>query len=276
MRFERLSPHIGAEVSGLDLSGRIDKAALRQGLADHQLLVIRDQPINARQQLQLAEVFGEPIKDPHPKFGCVNGQEEVSLVINDAANPPDINVWHTDTTFLDPPAGTCVLHCVEMPKLGGNTIWASMFAAYDALSTAMKAFLEPLDAYHQLPLDGFPPDLIATVSGRPIAATHPVIRWVREAGRAALFVNRVYTQRIEGLTKAESKGVLEALFAITENADRHYRFAWQPGSTVIWDNRSTQHFAVADYFPERRVMHRIAVRGEPVIAYRDRGKQHAR
>lgn len=274
MKFVRLSPHLGANVIGLDLDKALDhddKVALRQALAEHQVLFIRDQPLDATQQVLLAEAFGTPIKDGHPKFGFVDGREEVSLIINDADNPPDINVWHTDVTFANPPAGTCVLHCVETPPGGGgNTIWASMLAAYDALSPQMKAFLEPLDGYHQLPLDGFPPELIATAMGRNIATTHPVIRWIPEAGRAALFVNRVYTQRIEGLTRAESRGVLDALFATAESPDLQYRFAWQAGSTAIWDNRSTQHYAVADYFPARRVMHRVAVKGEPVVPYRAR------
>ena len=276
MKFERLSPHLGASVIGLDLNtglGPDEKESLRQALAEHQVLFIRDQPLDAAQQVRLAEAFGTPIKDGHPKFGFVEGCEEVSLIINDADNPPDINVWHTDVTFANPPAGTCVLHCVETPPGGGgNTIWSSMMAAWDALSAPMKAFLEPLDAYHQLPLDGFPPKLIASAMGRNIATTHPVIRWVPEAGRAALFVNRVYTQRIEGLTRAESRGVLDALFAAAESPDLQYRFAWRAGSTAIWDNRSTQHFAVADYFPARRVMHRVAIQGEPVVPYRARSK----
>lgn len=279
MKLTRLSPNLGAEVAGIDLDAPIMPEvaeSLRKALAEHQVLFFRDQPLSAERQVALAEVFGTPLKDAHPKFGCVDGCGEVSLVINDADNPPDINVWHSDLTYLDPPAGACVLHCVECaPDGGGNTIWTSMFAAWDALSDAMKAFLLPLDAYHQLPLDGFPPELIATVVGKPIAVTHPVVRWIADAGRAALFVNRVYTQRIEGLPRAESRGVLSALFDVAESPDRQYRFAWQPGSTAIWDNRSTQHYAVADYFPARRVMHRVAVRGEPVQAYRNRGHQDA-
>lgn len=249
---------------------------MRKALAEHQLLFLRDQPLDAVQQLRLAEAFGKPIMGGHPKFGCVDGRDEVSLVINDGENPPDINVWHTDMTFLDPPAGACVLHCVETPQGGGgNTIWSSMYAAFDALSGPMRDLLEPLDAYHQLPLDGFPPEQIAKAVGRPIAADHPVLRWIPDAGRAALFVNRVYTQRINGLSREESRGVLNALFAIAESPDRQYRFAWRAGSTAIWDNRSTQHFAVADYFPARRVMHRVAVEGEPVVAYRERGNGNA-
>ena len=148
----------------------------------------------------------------------------------------------------------------------GDTIWASMFAAYDRLSEPMKRFLEPYEAYHQLPLDGRPPELLQTVLGKPIAARHPVIRWVPEAQRRALFVNRVYTQRIEGLKKEESDAVLQGLFAIAESPDHQYRHSWKVGDTAIWDNRSTQHFAVADYWPQRRVMHRVAVKGEAVMA----------
>ena len=270
MKLSCLSPHIGAEISGADLCAELDDETareLRQALCKHQMLVIRSQPLSADQQVKLARVFGEPMPDSHPKFGCVDGNCLVALVINDHDNPPDINVWHTDTTFKDPPAGVCVLHCVEIPPAGGNTIWASMTAAYEALSEPMKRFLEPLTAYHQLPLDGRPPELIATVMGKEIAATHPIIRWIPEIEKPSLFVNRIYTRRIEGLASAESEAVLQGLFAVCESPDHQVRLSWNAGDTVIWDNRSTQHYAVADYWPNTRVMHRVAVNGESVIPY---------
>lgn len=271
MKLTRLSPHIGAEVSELDLGASLDDETatqLRQVLCEHQVLVFRGQPLSADKQVELASVFGKPMLDSHPKFGCVDGNNAVALVINDRDNPPDINVWHTDTTFKDPPAGACVLHCVETPAGGGgNTIWASMTAAYDALSEPMKRFLEPLSAYHQLPLDGRPPELISTVMGKEISASHPIVRWLPETGKPSLFVNRVYTQRINGLAAAESQALLQGLFAIAESPDHQVRLSWNAGDTVIWDNRSTQHYAVADYWPMRRVMHRVAVQGEGVIPY---------
>lgn len=279
MKVTALGAHLGAEIEGFDLSSQIgEKLAgkLRQILAENQVIFLRDQKLTAAQHLNLARVFGEPMPDSHPKFGCVDGMREVALVVNDQDNPPDINVWHTDTTFKDPPAGTCVLHCVETPASGkGDTIWSSMFAAYDSLSDPMKRFLEPLDAYHQLPLDGRPPELLQTVLGKSIAAVHPIIRWVPAAARRALFVNRVYTQRIEGLSKVESDALLEGLFAIAECPDHQYRHSWRVGDTAIWDNRSTQHFAVADYWPQRRVMHRVAVQGEAVYAARKAGELQA-
>ncbi|MCP5183568.1 MAG: TauD/TfdA family dioxygenase [Pseudomonadales bacterium] len=272
MNVRPVTPTLGAEVQGLDLTATLsdDTAAeLRALLARHQVLFFRSQPLDAPTQLALAHVFGEPMPDPHPKFGCVAGLPAVSLIVNDADNPPDINVWHTDTTYRDPPAGTCVLHCVQTPPDGGgNTLWSSMYAAWEALSPGMRTLLEPLTAWHQLPLDGYPPELIATVIDKPIVARHPVVRWVEEAGRPALFVNRVYTHHIEGLSRIESRAILAALFEIAESPDRSVRFAWNAGDTAIWDNRCTQHFAVADYQGARRVMHRVAVTGEPVVAYR--------
>lgn len=270
MKVTPLGAHLGAEIDGVDLTSPIGEdlaRELRHVLAEKQVIFLRDQALDAKQQLRLARIFGEPMADAHPKFGCVEGIDEVSLVVNDRDNPPDINVWHTDTTFKDPPAGTCVLHCFEKPEDGmGDTIWASMFAAYDRLSDPMKRFLEPLRAYHQLPLDGRPPELLQTVLGKAISATHPVIRWVPDARRHALFVNRVYTQRIEGLAQLESDALLQGLFAIAESPDLQYRHRWRVGDTAIWDNRSTQHYAVADYWPQRRVMHRVAVVGETVVA----------
>jgi taurine dioxygenase len=212
--------------------------------------------------LGLARIFGEPIRNPHPKFGALPEFPEVSVVVNDAANPPDINVWHTDTTFMQVPAGVCVLQCQECPPEGGDTLWASMYAAHDALSPGLRAWLATLQAEHRLPLDTVSPALVRSLGEREIAALHPLVRWIPETGRRSLFVNRVYTKRIAGLHRTESSGLLSMLFDLAESPDFQVRLRWQPGDIAIWDNRITQHFATADYYPARRVMHRIALRGE--------------
>lgn len=266
MRITPMGAHLGALVEGVDLGAPIAEEAaarIRHALAQYQVIFFRDQQLAAKDQLKLARIFGEPLADSHPKFGCVDGLSEVSLIVNDRDHPPDINVWHSDGSFHDPSAGASVLHCVEKPSDGaGDTLWASMFAAYDKLSQPMKGFLEPLRAYHQLPLDGRPAEQIRAALGKSISATHPVVRLIPEVGRRALFVNRVYTRRIEGLHEEESAALLNGLFSIAESPDHQYRHSWRVGDTAIWDSRSTQHFAVADYWPQRRVMHRVAVAGQ--------------
>ena len=265
MQLDPLSPSIGAVISGLDSSGLREVAvvsALRTALARHGVLFLRGMPGGSAELLDLARVFGAPIEGAHPKFGAVEGFPQIAVARNDAANPPDINVWHSDTTFRALPAGVCVLKCIECPPLGGDTIWSSMYAAHDALSPGMQSFLAGLDAEHRLPLDTVPPELARAASGGEIAAVHPLLRWIPETQRACLFVNRVYTRRIIGLHRLESRGLLEMLFDLAESPDFQVRFRWEKDSVAIWDNRITQHFAVADYHPSVRVMHRIALLGE--------------
>ena len=272
MRIEKLSASLGAEVHDLDiaedLSGN-EASTLKRALSEHGVLFMRDQDINSDALTSLARVFGEPVLNSHPKFGAVDGYPEIAVVTNDAENPPDINVWHSDTTFMQVPAGVCVLRCVELPAVGGDTLWSSMYSAYDALSPGMQDYLLTLDADHRLPMDNVPVELLRDIGEREVQAVHPVVRWIPEQERPSLFVNRVYTKRIIGLHRLESDGLLNLLFELAESPDFQVRFRWEKHSIAIWDNRMTQHFAVADYFPERRVMHRIALRGDSPIAARD-------
>ena len=264
MHIERVSPALGARVSGLDIEhpGEAECSALRAALPLHGVLFLHAPAGRPRALLDLARIFGEPLCNSHPKFGALSDHPEVSVVVNDAANPPDINVWHTDTTFMQLPAGVCVLQCQECPPEGGDTLWASMYAAHDALAPGLREWLATLQAEHRLPLDTVSPDLVRSLGEREIAALHPVVRWIPETGCRSLFVNRVYTKRIPGLHRTESSGLLAMLFDLAESPDFQVRLRWQAGDIAIWDNRITQHFATADYYPARRVMHRIALRGE--------------
>jgi taurine dioxygenase len=269
MQIDRMSPHVGAVVSGFDcdkLADEATRAELQRGLHRHGVLFFRELGLAAAELRELACVFGRPIADSHPKFGALEGYPEIAIVTNDAHNPPDINVWHTDTTFMRVPAGVCVLKCEECPSPGGDTLWSSMYAAYDALSPGMQRFLASLQAEHRLPLDTVAPERVRSVGDREISAVHPVVRWIPETGRPSLFVNRVYTKRVLGMHSIESRGLLEMLFELGESPDFQVRFSWRKDSIAIWDNRITQHFAVADYFPARRVMHRIALFGEAPLS----------
>jgi taurine dioxygenase len=260
----RLGPVLGAEIIGLDLSlpiGAGTAAALRSALGEHEVLFFRDQDLAPARHVELARVFGDPEVSSHPKFGVAEGHPEVAIVVNDAAHPPDINVWHTDMTFVDEPPAACVLYCVEPASLGGDTIWASMSAAWAALSAPLQAMLRGLTARHALRLDGIAPVAIAQLGDRQVSAVHPVVRLHPQSGRAALFVNSVYARRIEELPEEESRLLLSMLCELSVRPEFQVRFSWQRGSIAVWDNRCTQHYAVADYHPQRRIMHRVSVRG---------------
>lgn len=267
MKFEKITPHTGSMLSDIgdcSVLGSHEIQQIKDEVMRRHVVFIPKQNLSAASLLSFARHFGTPLAAPHPKFGNVDGIDEVSLVINDKDNPPDINVWHSDLSFLERPASFCLLLAQELPPSGGDTLWSSLTAAYDALSAPMKNFLKPLTAYHQLPLDGYPPLMIQSVLDKPIAAEHALIRHIPETDRLSLFINRVYTHHVTQLNRQESQGLLAGLFAHCESPDFQLRHTWQVGDLAIWDNRAALHFASADYFPHRRVMHRVAIDGLPV------------
>lgn len=265
----RLTSALGAEISGIDLRSPLDPATatgLRTALLQHEVLFFRDQPLTPAAHVALARAFGTPESSRHPKFAGVEGFPEISVVINDAERPPDIDVWHTDMTYLRQPPAATVLRCVECPATGGDTLWASLSSALRALSPALRQWLATLQARHALRLDGIPIDVIKSLDGSQLAAQHPVIRRHPESGTPCLFVNSVYTKRIEGIPETESRHLLAMLFEISQRPEHQVRFHWQPDCVAIWDNRCTQHYAVADYHPQRRVMHRVSIGGDIPVA----------
>jgi len=262
--YEKLTTRIGAKILGPWNAPEV-RSHLPGLLAEHGLLYLPGADLSAAEQLELAGVFGTPITDRHPLFGHAEDVPEVSVIINDRDNPPAINVWHSDLTYLQVPAGSCVLQCIEAPPKGGDTLWSSMTAAYEGLSEPMKHFISQLRAEHRLSLDSVPVSRAKQVINDPIVASHPVVRVIPETGERALFINRHYVHHIEGLSRVESRGVLAALCDLAESPDFQVRISWQAGDIVVWDNRQTQHFAVADYYPDQRKMHRIALVGEKPV-----------
>jgi taurine dioxygenase len=265
LRVRKLAPALGASIDGIDLSRPLDDASarlVREALYEHEVIFFRDQQLSPALQVALARLFGEPERTRHPKFDCVEGQPEVAIVINDDARPPDIDVWHTDMTFIEQPPAACVLYCIECPASGGDTLWASLSSAYRALTPSLQTLLQNYSARHALRLDDIPMQQIQKLGDRVISASHPVIRRHPASGRLCLFVNSVYTRSIDGLAEPESRHLLAMLFEISQRPEHQARFHWTPGSVAIWDNRCTQHYAIADYFPQRRVMHRVAVVGD--------------
>ena len=268
MLVEPVTPTIGAEISGVDLNAKLDEAtldAIYQAVIDHLVVFFRDQALSPEAQIEFASNFGE-LAAPHPVYPHVPGYERVVLLENDGDRPPDTDDWHTDLTFQRKPPFLSVLFAKTVPECGGDTLWSNMYAAFDALSDEMQALVSRLNAVHdmgafrndylgeELDVDAMTSGLATTGSAvHPMAPRHPV------NGRRLLFVNRSFTQHVVGMLKSESDRLLQYLFSHLENVSFQVRFRWRQGSVALWDNRSTQHFAVADYLPGYRCMHRVIV-----------------
>ena len=261
---------LGAELSGVDLTLELSPKIfreLRRLLVEYEVVFFRDQDISPAQHRSLAASFG-PLQT-HPAYNTVEGFPEITILESTAENPSKIEAWHSDMTFREhPPLGT-VLRSKIIPAQGGDTLWASMTAAYDGLSTPMQNFLADLTAEHDLSY-GFKESL-AEPGGRERLAQavadnppviHPVIRTHPESGKKVIFVNSLFTTRILELNNRESEDVLKLLFEHVVTAEYSCRFRWAPNSIAIWDNRSTQHKPINDYFPAHRMLQRITIDGD--------------
>lgn len=267
-----LSIALGAQISGIDISQPLSpehRAAIEQALLEHQVLFFRDQPIDPAQQARFAGYFGD--LHIHPIYPNVPEQPQVLVLDTAVTDVRDNAVWHTDVTFLPTPALGAVLSAKLLPAFGGDTLWASGIAAYEALSAPLKRLLEGLTATHDFtrsfPLERFgntAEDLERWEQARrknpPLS--HPVIRTHPVSGRRSLFVNEGFTTRINELSESESEAILKLLFAHATRPEFTLRWRWQVNDVAFWDNRVTQHFAVDDYRPARRVMHRATVLGD--------------
>ncbi|GAB5451980.1 MAG: taurine dioxygenase [Halioglobus sp.] len=261
---------LGAEIEGLDLGRELDAAmasTLRELLVEHEVIFFRDQDISAARQKALALTFG-PLQT-HPAYATVEGFPEITILESTPDKPTKIEAWHADMTFRQhPPMGT-VLRSVIVPPKGGDTLWSSMTAAYDGLSAPMQAFLGGLTAVHDfswgfkesLAEPGGAERLAEAVAANP-PVRHPVIRTHPESGKNVIYVNSLFTTHIEDLSARESDALLAYLFAHITTAEYTCRFHWQPHSIAIWDNRSTQHKPINDYFPAHRKLHRITIDGD--------------
>jgi taurine dioxygenase len=265
-----LSGALGAEILGIDLAARLDEdavAALRAALLEHIVIFFRDQELSPPDLLAVARHFGEVVEYPY-----VKGLPECPLVLPVIKEPHDKanfgGVWHSDTAYLEQPAMATMLYAVETPAVGGDTMFANTYLAYEALSEGMQRLLGGLRALN--------------VANKPIAqqtreemrskragaevgesgTLHPVIRTHPETGRKALYVNLAHTTRFEGMTEAESEPLLAWLFTHQIQPELTCRFRWRPGSLALWDNRASLHYPLNDYHGHRRVMHRVSLAGD--------------
>lgn len=267
-----LTPTIGAVIEGVDLSQRLDDEQvhdIRQALLTHQVIFFEDQHLTPVQHRDFAARFG-PLHT-HPLYPGVPEAPELFILDNHKDNPTDNDSWHTDVTFIETPPMASILYARLLPPTGGDTVWSNMKAAYEALSPAFREFLSGLDAVHDF-ARGFPAR--GTVAGAAGAekhakavaehppVLHPVIRTHPETGEDGLFVNYGFTERIKGLRRKESDAILSMLFDHIQKPEFLVRWRWSDNAVAFWDNRVTQHYAVNDYLPHRRVMNRATVLGD--------------
>lgn len=252
---------LGAQVTGVDLSTEIDEdtmEVLRSAFTEHLVLVFPGHGhLTPEQHVAFASRWGEVHYMPTPK-NCLEGNRAV-LVLDTKGARPVTDKWHSDVSMDEkPPMGSLLLARV-IPEAGGDTIFANQYAAYEALSDGMKRVLEGLKAVHT-------GDVFARAGGLDPStlprSVHPVVRTHPVCGRKALYVNEVYTSHFEGMTVEESRPLLQWLWAHSTQPNFTFRHRWTVGDLLMWDNRCTQHFAVADYGSSPRVMHRVTILGE--------------
>jgi taurine dioxygenase len=266
-RVTPVSPHIGAEIRGLDLSRPLTDAQLadvRQAWADWMVLVFRDQHLSRDQHKAFARHFGRI--HVHPMNIHRPDQDPELLVVKTTANSAYTagEGWHTDVSCDAIPPLASALYITQTPECGGgDTLFANMYMACEMLSPAMRAFLEPLNAVH----DGALPYVGSYKSTPPEGGyprhEHPVITRHPDTGRQVLYVNSGFTTKIAGLQPWESRALLDAFFALLKNEPKlHCRVRWEPNTLTLWDNRCTQHHSVWDYFPYSRYGERVSVIGD--------------
>ena len=271
-----VAPACGAEVFGLDLANPPVDAMRRvaDALARHAVLFFRDQRITPEQQLEVTRRFGDILRVPYVRH--LEAYPDIIAVLKEA-DERGISTfggtWHSDFSFLDAPPSLTLLYALELPALGGDTLWASQYAAYDALSPSLRRLLDPLRAVQTAWPHGTRGPGPGTAVSRSIGmvrndpeadreVAQPVVRVHPVTGRRALFVNPVYTERFEGMTLDESRPLLQYLFGHATRAEFTCRLRWAPGTLAVWDNRCLLHLAINDYDGSRRLLHRTTVAGE--------------
>ncbi len=265
--------NVGAEISGVDLRkplGDESHAAIDKALVDNGLVIFRDQEITSEQLMAFGHRFGE--LTVHPFAPADEVAPALIKFRNDEKTPPfSTDVWHSDETFRAEPPMATVLVAKEVPAIGGDTVFASMAAAYDGLSDRMQQHISGLEAVHDFkPFKALFDDSLA--ARKKLQAfelqyppqVHPVVRVHPVSGRKVLFVNPQFTMAIKGMEEQESRQLLDFLFRQALVPEYQFRHRWAPHTLIMWDNRSTQHYAVHDYYPQRRYMERITIKGGPV------------
>jgi taurine dioxygenase len=270
LKVEPYTAIIGAEVHGVNLSEPLDdelRDEIRYALLEWKVLFFRNQQLTSAQQLRFAQAFGE--LEHHPFLQQGDSQEVVRFEKgDDLTNPANVgteNGWHSDVTWRVEPAMGAVLRAVEVPERGGDTVFADMGCAYDNLPPDLRDRIDDLRAVHSFVHVfgyGMSPEKRAHMLEQYPPVEHPVVRTHPETGRKTLFVNSFFTERIVGVDDAESEWLLDRLAMQAMHPEWQVRLHWEPGTVAMWDNRATQHYASSDYYPQRRVMERVSIKGD--------------
>jgi taurine dioxygenase len=266
---EAIAPALGAEIAGVDMGQDLDDATtaeIRRALLQYGVIFFRDQDITPDQHLAFAKRFGDLVD--YPMVDGLDGFPGIVPVIKLEGETHNFGgIWHSDTTYLAEPPMGAILVARDLPPVGGDTLFANMAMAFDALSGAMKEMLGGLIAVNssakgavaksredrQKDMDNVP---------EPLVAEHPVVRCHPETGEKVLYVNIGHTIAIRGMADEESGPLLDFLFRHQRAEEFTCRFQWRPGSVAFWDNRSTQHYPLNDYHGHKRLMHRITLAGD--------------
>ena len=274
LKIEKITGAIGAEISGIALNRDLTSDVgdeIYDALINHQVIFFRDQDLSPEAHLQLAKSFGEP-EPPHPVYPHVEDFENIVLLKSGGGDVPDTNDWHKDMTFKANPPFTSILHAVNVPAVGGDTLWSSTSAAYDNLPDAWKTHLEGLEAMHDIGTfrnDFYKKGGIEAVNNAlkdTGSAVHKIIDTHPVSGLKYLNVNQSFTRNIVGMIQGESDRILHYLYQHMAKPEFQVRFRWRNNSIAIWDNRITHHYAICDYLPNIRHMQRITVLDDKRLA----------
>jgi taurine dioxygenase len=261
-----LTATIGAEIGGVDLAGELDDAvidAIREALLEWKVVFFRDQHrLDRERHVAFGRRFGE--LEIHPITPKDQEQPEVFVIpAGGKFRAPDN--WHSDVTWRPEPSMGSILRAVELPPLGGDTLWADMGKAYDLLDDETKEQIDGLQATHDYASAfgrGQPPEVQERMRAENPTVEHPVVRTHPETGRSTLYVNIAFTRSVVGMDDDEGRRLLRRLYRQATIVDVQCRFRWRPGSVAFWDNRATQHIVSNDFLPARRVMERVTVAGD--------------
>ena len=272
-QINNLTPTIGAEISGIDLSKDLNSQNLDniyKNLIEHKVIFFRNQNLKPEDHIAFAKSFGD-VEPPHPIYPHVENFPEITLLENDPSNPPDTDEWHTDVTFKTKPPFTSILYSKEIPPSGGDTLWCSLTAIYDDLPENIKSDLETKRAVHDMGAfrNNFSSDDNEEYSKKLNAgfkkfgnAVHPIIKVHPISKKKFLYINPSFTRHIIGLDMTDSNNLLSYLFNFMTKPQYQVRFKWTPNTLALWDNRCTMHNPINDYHGQRRLMHRITFAGD--------------
>ena len=269
-QINKLTPDIGAEIVCKNIFDNLSLKVcdeIYESLIENKVIFFRNQKITSNQHINFAKSFGD-IEPPHPVYPHVKNYPEIVLLENDNNNPPDTDVWHTDVSFKPNPPFASILYSIVIPSNGGDTLWSCLSSIYDALPKNMKNYLENLKAVHDMG------DFRNTfINNEPIESAekinqgynkfgcsiHPVIKSHPITKKKFIYINPGFTNHIVGLNAADSNNLLNYLFTFMNKPEFQIRFKWSENTIAIWDNRCTMHYAIGDYLPHHRKMHRITI-----------------